>query len=120
MIPPVSEKLGVLLVSAAEYRIDGAFRFSATALPEPGDVITVEDELGGPARQARVRRVSLDEAFPIVATEASATSPEWTTIGPRERSRRRSSDAAARGAAGRRGWLTRQRRRRRASSDEFA
>jgi hypothetical protein len=61
----------VLLESAGGYRLDGAFRYRAKELPQAGEVITVEDELGGPERQARVNRTTAGEQFPIYATALS-------------------------------------------------
>jgi hypothetical protein len=98
----------VLLVSTSAYRIDGAFRYTAEELPGIGELITVEDGLGGPERNALVRRVSPDEQFPIYATEAMPPLPE-RSIGPHERFRRESLAQHARN--GRRGWLKRQLRR---------
>jgi hypothetical protein len=98
----------VLLVSASEYRIDGAFQYTAEELPRVGDLITVTDELGGSEREARVRRVGSDGQYPIHATDATELSPEWS-LGPRERSRRRSADDSAQSARG--AWLRRRRRR---------
>jgi hypothetical protein len=100
----------VLLVSASEYRIDGSFRYTADELPKVGDLITVEDELGGSGRHARVRRVSPDERYPIHATDATELSPE-RSVGPGERSRRESKKASARSLAARSEWLRRRRHR---------
>jgi hypothetical protein len=102
---------GVLLISPAEYRVDGAFRYSGE-LPEAGDLITVLDRLGGPERAARVRRVDPEEQFPIHATELTSP-PLDSRVGPRERSRRTGNADRARVLNGRRGWLSRRRRRRR-------
>jgi hypothetical protein len=98
----------VLLVSQSEYRVDGEFRYAGSELPEVGDRITVEDAAAGVERQARVRRISADGAFPIHATEETR-SEEWT-VGPHELSRRGSEKATAHALNGRRGWLRRRRR----------
>jgi len=100
----------VLLISASEYRIDGAFRYTAPELPAAGDVISVADENGGAAREARVRRVNPEETFPIHATDATPLPPE-RRVAPHERTRRRSHEESARLLNARRGWLNRHRRR---------
>jgi hypothetical protein len=105
---PETRSFDVLLVSAAEYRIDGIFRYVAEQLPEPGDLITVVDALDGRERQARVRRVSPDDAYSIYAVDAAEHAREWS-LGPRERSRR--AETATDRANARRGWLRRRRRR---------
>jgi hypothetical protein len=108
----------VLLISASEYRIDGTFRYTATELPDAGDLIMVADEIGGPPREARVRRVDPEQAFPIHATDATPLAPErW--VAPHEQTRRRSYAEARRVLNGRRGWLSRERRRRPQPSEEL-
>lgn len=101
----------VLLISASEYRIDGAFHYTGPELPDTGELITVVDD-DGLERQALVRRVSQGERFAIHATELAAPPPE-RRVGPRERRRRGSDEDAERGLNARRGWLGRQRRRHR-------
>jgi hypothetical protein len=100
----------VLLISPSEYRIDGAFRYTAAKLPDPGELITVVDD-DGLERQALVRRVRQGETFAIHATELATLSPE-RRVGPRERRRRGSDQDAERVVNARRGWLGRHRRRR--------
>jgi hypothetical protein len=100
----------VLLISASEYRIDGAFRYVGDELPHAGEVITVVDEVAGSEREARVRRVSPAEPFAIHATDVTPLSPErW--VAPHERSRRGSREETERALNARRGWLNRRRRR---------
>ena len=100
----------VLLVSPSEYRIDGAFRYEGTELPQAGELITVVDELAGTEREALVRRVSHDAQFAIHATDLTPLPPErW--VAPHERSRRHSQDGAQGVFNARRGWLNRRRRR---------
>jgi hypothetical protein len=78
---------GVLLVSMSEYRIDGVFRYTGDELPRTGDLITVVDDQAGRTREARVRRVSPEDALAIHATDMTAIPPErW--VAPRERVRR--------------------------------
>jgi hypothetical protein len=99
----------VLLISSSEYRIDGAFRYAGDELPKAGELIRVRDE-SGTERDARVRRVSPEDAFAIHATDVTPLPAErW--VAPRERSRRRSGQEAERVLNARRGWLTRRRRR---------
>jgi hypothetical protein len=98
----------VLLVSASAYRIDGAFRYEADELPGIGELIAMQDELGGSERTGLVQSVNPDSRFPIHAIEATTPLPE-RSLGARERSRRES--VGARALNGRRGWLTRRRRR---------
>jgi hypothetical protein len=97
----------VLLVSPSAYRIDGTFRYAAEELPEIGQLIAVEDDLGGPERKAWVERVDPGERFPIHATDATQPLPE-RSIRPHVRLWR---DSVAHHGHGRRGWLARHRRR---------
>jgi hypothetical protein len=101
---------GVLLVSMSEYRIDGVFRYTGDELPRTGDLITVVDDQAGRTREARVRRVSPEDALAIHATDMTAIPPErW--VAPHERVRRGWQEAE-RVSDARRGWLLRRRRRR--------
>jgi hypothetical protein len=107
---PREESYAVLLISASEYRIDGAFHYAGGGLPETGEVITVVDDRAGTEREARVRRVSPEEPFAIHAIDVTPVAPE-RRVAPRERSRRHSQEEAQRVFNARRGWLNRQRRR---------
>ena len=98
----------ILLVSPSAYRIDGAFRYEADELPGVGELIAVQDELGGTRRTGLVQSVNPGYRFPIHAIEATTPLPE-RSIAPHELSRRQSVRVRARN--GRRGWLRRQRRR---------
>jgi hypothetical protein len=98
----------VLLVSTSAYRLDGAFRYEADELPRIGELIAMQDELGGPQRTGLVQSVNPGYRFPIHAIEATTPLPE-RSMGARERLRRES--VRGRALNGRRGWLTRQRRR---------
>jgi hypothetical protein len=104
-----AQSFDVLLISPSEYRIDGAFRYTGSDLPEAGELITVVDDVGM-ERQALVRRVSRGETFAIHATELTAPPPE-RRVAPRERHRRGSDENARRVLNARRGWLGRRRRR---------
>lgn len=99
----------VLLISASEYRIDGAFRYVGDRLPQLGDLITIVDDASETEREACVRRVDPDGRFAIHATDMTPLAPERRTAPP-ERSRR-SRQEAQRLLNAQRGWLHRRRRR---------
>jgi hypothetical protein len=65
----------VLLLGSSEERGLGGFYVYHGGLPQPEEVITVEDTLTSTTRPARVIRIEHDGEFPIHATEEIATWP---------------------------------------------
>jgi hypothetical protein len=64
----VEETYRTLLVMSSGRVIDGFFVYRGE-LPEPNEVIIVEDELSSVSHRARVTRVLPDDKFPIRATQ---------------------------------------------------
>jgi hypothetical protein len=99
---PREQSYAVLLISASEYRIDGAFRYGGGALPEAGAVITVVDDLARTEREARVRRVTPEESFAIHAIDVTplARSVGWRHASDRGATRKRKHSASSMLGAG--------------------